>query len=107
MRVIEKKIAETKIGVDVSFTHLRFQRRRRPAGEKLFGSECGTYRVRRRSIVMGVTVPSAPWYPLVLVDLPDGRQMWDFVDRVRHRSCGAAMTACERHARQHAKGITA
>jgi hypothetical protein len=82
-----------------STVDLDWHRRRRPAGEKLYESDCGLYRVRQRSIVCGVKVPSPPWYPLVLVDLADGRQMWDLVDRVRHRSCAAAMAACERHAR--------
>jgi hypothetical protein len=78
---------------------LTWHRRRRPAGEKLFESECGLYRVRQRSIVQGVKVPSPPWYPLVFVDLPDGRQMWDLVDRIRHRTCAASMEACQRHAK--------
>ncbi|OHB82096.1 MAG: hypothetical protein A2V98_20670 [Planctomycetes bacterium RBG_16_64_12] len=78
---------------------LDWRRRRRPPGEKLYESDCGRYRVRRRSIVCGVKVPSPPWYPLVFVDLPDGRQMWDLVDRIRHRTCAAAMAACQRHAK--------
>jgi hypothetical protein len=56
----------------------------------------GSYRIVWRKSAFGIQLPPR-FQATVRTQLPDGRQMWDFVGRHLFKTLQAAITACEAH----------